>query len=57
MVHLTDEFREAGLKAGPHPRLGKPEDIAGAVAFLASDDGEWVNGQVWHVNGGTLKRD
>lgn len=57
MVHLTDEFREAGLKAVPHTRLGKPDDIAGAVAFLASDDGEWVNGQVWHVNGGTLKRD
>lgn len=45
------------MKAVPHTRLGKPEDIAAAVTFLALEDGEWVNGQVWHVNGGTLKRD
>ncbi len=56
-IHLTDEYREAGLKAIPHTRLGKAEDIAAAVTFLASEDGEWINGQVWHVNGGTLKRD
>lgn len=55
--HLTDEYVAAGLANVPHKRLGKPEDIAGAVAFLASDDGEWVNGQVWHVNGGGLFRD
>ena len=55
--HLSDEYVEAALKTVPHTRLGKGEDIAGAVAFLASDDGEWVNGQVWHVNGGMIKRD
>jgi len=33
-------------------RLGAPEDIAASVAFLLSDDGAWVNGQVWGVNGG-----
>lgn len=33
-------------------RLGVPGDIAGTVAFLLSDDGAWVNGQVWGVNGG-----
>jgi NAD(P)-dependent dehydrogenase (short-subunit alcohol dehydrogenase family) len=40
----------------PHTRLGQPDDIAAAVAFLASDDGAWVNGQVWHVNGGAQMR-
>jgi 7-alpha-hydroxysteroid dehydrogenase len=55
--HLTDEYVERGLKAVPHVRLGEPEDIAAAVTFLASDDGAWVNGQVWHVNGGAQMRD
>lgn len=56
-IHLTDEYVEKGLKAIPHTRLGLPEDIAAAVTFLASDDGAWVNGQVWHVNGGAQMRD
>ena len=36
------------------PRLGRPEDIAGMVAFLASDDGAFVTGQVISVDGGML---
>lgn len=55
--HLTEDYVEAALKTVPHKRLGHGDDIAAAVAFLASDDGEWVNGQVWHVNGGMIKRD
>lgn len=55
--HLTQDYVQTMLDNIPHPRLGKPDDIAGAVAFLASDDGEWVNGQLWHVNGGSLFRD
>ena len=55
--HLSDEYVETTLKTVPHTRLGHPDDIAAAVAFLASDDGAWVNGQVWHVNGGLIKRD
>jgi len=55
--HLTDDYVVGALKTVPHTRLGEPEDIAAAVAFLASDDGAWVNGQVWHVNGGMIKRD
>jgi NAD(P)-dependent dehydrogenase (short-subunit alcohol dehydrogenase family) len=33
-------------------RVGHPEDIASMAAYLLSDDGAWVNGQVWSVNGG-----
>ncbi len=55
--HLTQEYVQSMLEAIPHRRLGQPDDIAGAVAFLASDDGQWVNGQLWHVNGGALLRD
>jgi NAD(P)-dependent dehydrogenase (short-subunit alcohol dehydrogenase family) len=33
-------------------RLGQPADIAGAVAFLASQRAEWITGQVLSVNGG-----
>jgi NAD(P)-dependent dehydrogenase (short-subunit alcohol dehydrogenase family) len=36
--------------------LGKPEDIAGAVVFLMSQEGEWINGQTISVNGGILLR-
>ena len=55
--HLTQDYVDGMLENLPHRRLGQPDDIAGAVAFLASDDGEWVNGQLWHVNGGSLLRD
>jgi NAD(P)-dependent dehydrogenase (short-subunit alcohol dehydrogenase family) len=34
------------------PRLGSPDDIAGMAAYLLSDDGAWVTGQVMRVNGG-----
>jgi 3-oxoacyl-[acyl-carrier protein] reductase len=36
----------------PIPRLGRPEDVAGVAAFLASDDAEYITGEVIHVSGG-----
>lgn len=38
--------------ASPQGRLGEPEDIAKIVAFLASEDSQWVTGQTLRVNGG-----
>jgi len=45
---------DALAKAAPLERLGQPEDIAGAVAFLAGPDGAWINGQVLRANGGII---
>ena len=41
-------------KLAPLERLGQPEDIAGAVAFLAGPDGAWINGQTLRANGGII---
>jgi 3-oxoacyl-[acyl-carrier protein] reductase len=49
---LSDEQRNALVGQIPLGRLGKPEDIAAAVAFLASPAGDYVTGTVLHVNGG-----
>jgi NAD(P)-dependent dehydrogenase (short-subunit alcohol dehydrogenase family) len=38
------------------PRVGRPDDIAAAVAFLMSSDAEWINGQVISVDGGMVLR-
>lgn len=43
---------DAMTKAVPFRRLAKPEDIAGAVAFLASDDAAFITGQTLSVSGG-----
>jgi NAD(P)-dependent dehydrogenase (short-subunit alcohol dehydrogenase family) len=53
---VASEFREYALRIGRSRRLGRPDDIAGMVAFLVSDDGEWVNGQVLSVDGGASMR-
>jgi 3-oxoacyl-[acyl-carrier protein] reductase len=49
---LTDPQREALLGKIPLGRLGTPEDIAHAVAFLASPGASYVTGTTMHVNGG-----
>ena len=41
-------------KTASVPRAGSPQDVGAAVAYLASREAEWVNGQVLPVNGGSL---
>jgi NAD(P)-dependent dehydrogenase (short-subunit alcohol dehydrogenase family) len=53
---LDPTFRDQVLGATRSNRLGEPEDIGAAVAFLASDDGSWINGQVISVDGGWVLR-
>ena len=49
---LSDEIKEAFVKATPMGKMGEPEDVAAAVEFLASENSRFITGQVLHVNGG-----
>jgi len=49
---LSDEQRDALKGQIPLSRLGDPEDIANAVAFLASPSASYITGETLHVNGG-----
>jgi 3-oxoacyl-[acyl-carrier protein] reductase len=49
---LGEAQREALLQQVPLGRLGSPEDIAAAVAFLASPEAAYITGETLHVNGG-----
>lgn len=51
---LKDEQKEKLIKSIPAGNLGKPEDIAYSVVFLASAEAGYINGQTLHVNGGML---
>ncbi len=49
---LPEEVRQKILAAVPLGRMGKPEDVAAAVKFLASEDASYITGHVLSVNGG-----
>jgi NAD(P)-dependent dehydrogenase (short-subunit alcohol dehydrogenase family) len=49
---ITPEMQERAKKVYPLRRLGRPEDVANAVAFLASDCTSFITGQVLSVSGG-----
>lgn len=50
------DLQAAALKRIRAPRVGDPGDVAALVAFLLSAEGEWINGQVVNVDGGTVLR-
>ena len=49
---LSEKVKEVLLKEIPAGRMGTPEDVANAVAFLVSDQAAYITGQVLSVNGG-----
>ena len=51
---LSDAQKESISQRIPMKQIGKPEDIANSVAFLASDAASYITGQTLHVNGGML---
>jgi NAD(P)-dependent dehydrogenase (short-subunit alcohol dehydrogenase family) len=53
-LYAEDEAKAAA--AYPLGRLGEPEDIGAAVAFLASADAAWITGQILTIDGGAALR-
>lgn len=50
------DLQAAALKRIRGTRVGDPGDIAALVAFLLSEEGDWINGQVINIDGGTILR-
>jgi NAD(P)-dependent dehydrogenase (short-subunit alcohol dehydrogenase family) len=53
MGNVESEWAAKVAKTIPRRRLGTPDDIGAAVAFLASDAADWITGQVLPINGGS----
>jgi 3-oxoacyl-[acyl-carrier protein] reductase len=51
---LSEELKRTAVQQIPLRRVGSPDDVASAVAFLASDDASYITGHVLNVNGGML---
>lgn len=49
-------LQQAFLTFGKTTRLGRPDDLAGVVSFLLSEEAEWITGQVWYIGGGSHLR-
>jgi 3-oxoacyl-[acyl-carrier protein] reductase len=52
---MNEEIKQAILPKFPLGRIGIPEDAACLVAFLASEEAEWITGQVLNSEGGFLR--
>ena len=51
---LSEEFKQNAVKQIPLGRVGTSDDVASAVAFLASDEASYITGHILNVNGGML---
>ncbi|MDH6245320.1 SDR family oxidoreductase [Mycobacterium sp. OTB74] len=50
------DLEASALKRIRGTRVGEPDDVASLVAFLLSDESEWINGQIINIDGGTVLR-
>jgi 3-oxoacyl-[acyl-carrier protein] reductase len=53
-AEIPEEAKQSVIAETPLGRLGLPDDIAGVVVFLASDDARWVTGQIIGASGGAV---
>lgn len=52
MIPGSDKLLEIGAKRNPLGRMTKPEDVAGVIYLLCTDESFWINGSIIHVDGG-----
>jgi 3-oxoacyl-[acyl-carrier protein] reductase len=50
----TDEIKARSATLSPFNRIGRPDEIAEVIAFLASDKASWIHGQIIQPNGGMV---
>ena len=53
-TEMNEEYYQERIKEIPLARFGKPEDVASAALFLASDESSYITGQVLNINGGVI---
>ncbi len=52
--HMPEDYYQARISEIPLARFGRPEDVAAAVVFLASDESSYITGEAIKINGGLV---